>query len=84
MEISEIIGIIAGIATTGSFIPQAYKVYKTKMTHDLSKGMFLLLIGGIIMWIIYGLLHEAIPIIAANSITLVLAIYIFIMKIKHG
>jgi len=84
MEISEIIGIIAGIATTGSFIPQAYKVYKTKTTHDLSKGMFLLLIGGIIMWIIYGLLHEAIPIIAANSITLVLAIYIFIMKIKHG
>jgi MtN3 and saliva related transmembrane protein len=84
MDISEMIGIIAGIATTGSFIPQAYKVFKTKRTHDLSTGMFILLISGIIMWIIYGLLYKALPIIAANSVTLVLAIYIFVMKIKHG
>jgi MtN3 and saliva related transmembrane protein len=84
MDVSEIIGIIAGIATTGSFIPQAYKVYKTKKTLDLSTGMFILLIGGIIMWIIYGIQLEKIPIIAANSVTLVFAIYILVMKIKHG
>lgn len=80
----EIIGIIAGIATTSAYIPQAYKIYKTKHTRDLSAGMFLLMIIGLSLWLIYGIQHHAISIIAANSVTLVLTIYIFIMKIKHG
>ncbi len=84
MNISEIIGIIAGIATSGSFVPQAYKIYKTKKTQDLSTGMFALLICGIILWIIYGVLHKSIPIIAANSVTVALSLYMLIMKIKHG
>jgi MtN3 and saliva related transmembrane protein len=84
MIISELIGTIAGIATTGAFVPQAYKVFKTKKTHDLSAGMFILMISGIILWIIYGVMHESIPIIAANSVTVILALYILIMKTKHG
>ncbi len=84
MNYLEIVGIIAGIATTGSFVPQAYKVYKTKHTHDLSIGMFLLMTCGLIMWLIYGIQHQAISIIAANAVTLVLTLYILVMKIKHG
>lgn len=84
MNYLEIVGIIAGVATTGSFIPQAYKVYKTKKTQDLSAGMFLLMTCGLVMWIIYGIQHQAISIITANIVTLVLTLYILVMKIKHG
>ena len=84
MNTSEIIGIIAGIATTGSFIPQAIKIHKTKHTRDLSAGMFLLMAFGLILWLIYGIQHEAISIIAANSVTIVLTFYILVMKLKHG
>ena len=80
----EIVGIIAGIATTGSFIPQALKVYKTKHTGDLSAAMFLLMAFGLSLWLVYGIQHEAVSIIAANSITLVLTVYILVMKLKHG
>ncbi|MBN2401304.1 MAG: SemiSWEET transporter [Spirochaetes bacterium] len=83
MNTSEIVGIIAGIATTASFVPQAYKVYKTKRTHDLSAGMFTLLAFGLIFWLMYGIQKEAVSIIFANSVTLVLTLYILIMKIKH-
>jgi MtN3 and saliva related transmembrane protein len=80
----EVIGIIAGIATTGSFIPQAYKVFKTKKTQDLSAVMYLIFIFGLGLWTIYGIWQNSISIIAANSITLLLSLYILIMKIRHG
>lgn len=80
----ELIGIAAGIATTSSFIPQAYKVFKTKRTHDLSAAMFLLFVFGLSLWLVYGIWQNSISIIAANSVTLVLSLYILIMKIRHG
>jgi MtN3 and saliva related transmembrane protein len=80
----EVIGIVAGIATTGSFIPQAYKVFKTRKTTDLSTAMFAFFAFGLFMWIIYGIWQRSISIIAANSITLVLSLYILIMKIRYG
>lgn len=77
-----IIGYTAAFCTTVAFIPQAYKVFKTKRTNDISLGMFLLLTFGVFLWLIYGLILAAVPIIAANFITLILAFYIFIMKLK--
>ena len=76
------IGYAAALFTTASFVPQAYKVFKTKRTSDISFGMFLLMTLGIFLWIIYGLILVSVPIIAANVITLILALYIFIMKLK--
>ncbi|MFH0974550.1 MAG: SemiSWEET transporter [Spirochaetota bacterium] len=84
MDNCELIGIIAGIATTGSFIPQAYKVYKTKRTADLSATTYFVLIVGLCLWTTYGIKIQAISIILANAVTLLLSIYILIMKIKHG
>ena len=79
----EVLGILAAIGTTSSFIPQAYKVFKTKKTEDLSLGMFLLFCGGTVLWIIYGAMIKSFPVLLANSVTFVLAFYILMMKIKH-
>ncbi len=84
INFTEIIGIVAGTATTASFIPQAYRVYKTRKTADLSAGMFILLSTGLCLWIIYGIYLLSFPIILANGITLILALYILIMKIRYG
>lgn len=83
METSEIIGIIAGILTTISFLPQVILIYKTKHTKDLSLGMFILFTTGVALWFIYGVLSRSISVVAANGITLFLSLYILIMKIKH-
>ena len=76
------LGYLAAFSTTVAFIPQAVKVYKTKRTKDISLGMFSLLIAGFVLWLWYGILLSSYPIILANSVTLIIAIYILITKLK--
>lgn len=81
---NEILGLIAGTVTTGAFVPQAFKVFKTKETANLSAGMYTFFICGLILWIIYGIRMEAIAIILANTVSILLSLYILVMKLKHG
>jgi len=77
-----ILGYLAAFCTTAAFIPQALKVYKSKHTKDISIGMFSLMNVGIVLWLIYGLLITSYPIIIANSVTIIFAMYILITKIR--
>jgi MtN3 and saliva related transmembrane protein len=76
------LGYLAAFCTTIAFIPQAIKVYKSKHTKDISLGMFSLLNAGFILWLWYGILILSYPIIIANAITIVIAVYIFITKLR--
>jgi len=78
------IGLGAAFCTTIAFLPQAIKTWRTRSTKDISLGMFLIFSIGIALWLIYGLLQHDIPLIAANRITLVLALTILGFKIRHG
>lgn len=84
MSLIDLVGMVAGIATTSGFIPQAYKVFRTKKTSDLSLGMYAFFTAGVFLWIVYGILIHSFPIILFNTITFVLAAYVLIMKVKHG
>jgi MtN3 and saliva related transmembrane protein len=79
----ETIGYIAATLTTISFLPQAYKVYKTKDTSSISLGMFSLLNVGLFLWLIYGISKNIPPVIISNAITLVVAMYIWFVKLKE-
>lgn len=68
-----IIGLAAASLTTIAFLPQVIKTWKSQSAKDLSFGTFSLFASGVILWLIYGLLIGDLPIILANSITLVLA-----------
>ena len=78
------IGMIAGTLTTLAFVPQVVKTVRTGSTHDISLGMFLILVAGVIAWLIYGALIRDLPLILANAVTLVLAGTILVFKIKNG
>lgn len=77
-----LIGYLAAVCTTAAFVPQAIKVYKTNHTKDISIGMFLLMNVGLMFWTIYGIMILSYPIIIANFVTIIFAIYILSMKIK--
>ncbi len=79
---TELIGFAAAFLTTAAFVPQALKVYKTRKSEDLSLGLFSMLFVGVLLWLVYGLLMGAMPVIAANAVTLVLVAYILWMKIR--
>ena len=77
------IGFFAAFCTTISFLPQAIKVYQSKSTKDISLYMFLIFTIGTFCWLVYGLVISSVPIMLANTITLVLSFFILIYKIKY-
>ena len=79
----ETIGYVAAISTTISFIPQAMKTIQTKDTSGISLGMYVVFTFGVLMWLLYGCLSINYPIIAANVITLFLAVTILKYKLKY-
>lgn len=78
------IGIAAAILTTAAYAPQAIQAWRTRSTKDVSLQMFLMMVSGILLWLIYGLLIGDLPLILANAITLLLAGAILVAKIRFG
>jgi MtN3 and saliva related transmembrane protein len=81
MTLITLLGLSAAILTTGAYIPQAYKTIKTKSTSGLSLSTFLMLFLGTILWFLYGLYINDLPIILANGITATLSGIIFYLKV---
>ncbi len=79
----DIIGYLAASLTTASFMPQAWKTFQTKDVSGISLGMYSMFTAGIALWLVYGLLIGAWPIVIANIITLVLASAILAMKLRY-
>lgn len=72
-QLSEYIGIIAGIGTTFSFFPQVWKVYTdSQSVSGLSPYMMMIHFVGGSCWIVYGILQNDYIITGFNSITIVL------------
>ena len=83
MNYTSIIGIIAGLLTASSSIPQIVKIIKEKKVADLSIGMFITLSLGVMFWIAYGILRDDMPIIVTNGFSLCLNITILILRFKY-
>ena len=79
-----VIGITAGTLTTLSFVPQVIKALRTRETKDLSLPMYIVLAAGMFLWIIYGFLIQAFPVILANSVSLVFALTLVLLKLRYG
>lgn len=83
MPTIEIIGLIAATLTTTAFIPQVYKAMKQKSTADISLTMYLALLTGLVLWLIYGIHHGSLAIILANSVTGLLVLIMIVLKVKY-
>jgi MtN3 and saliva related transmembrane protein len=68
----ELTGYLAATLTTVSFVPQVLKTLRTRDTRAISLGMYALFSLGVALWLVYGLLIDAGPVILANAVTLVL------------
>jgi len=79
----DILGMIAGTLTTIAFVPQVVKTWRSKSTEDISYGMFILFSLGLVMWLAYGIVINALPIIISNTITLALALVILGLKFRY-
>lgn len=83
MQASDIVGYCAAILTTASFIPQALHTFQTKDVSGISLGMYSSFTVGVSLWLAYGVLLQAWPIVIANTITLSMAGAILAMKLRY-
>ena len=84
MALLDYTGYAAALCTTGAYVPQVLRVWRTRSTQDISLRMFLVLVTGFTLWLVYGFWKGETPLIAANGVTLVLAGTILFFKIRHG
>ncbi|HVX48803.1 MAG TPA: SemiSWEET transporter [Chitinophagaceae bacterium] len=82
-DIITVIGLIAACCTTISFVPQAVKTIRTKNTSGISLVMYSLFAFGTLMWLIFGLLSQNVPVSLANGVTLVFACIILAYKMRY-
>jgi MtN3 and saliva related transmembrane protein len=81
MDATTIVGGLATIASTSSFVPQAWKVIRTRDTSAISKRMYVITVIGFSLWLTYGLLLGEWPLILTNGICLGLSAFILVMKL---
>ncbi len=79
----DLIGYLAASLTTLSFLPQALHTFRTRDVSGISLGMYGMFATGVALWLVYGLLLGAWPIVVANAVTLALALAILVMKLRY-
>lgn len=83
MNFTDSIGTIAAVLTTTAFLPQALHSWKTRDLSGISLPMYSLFSMGVACWFVYGWMIMSWPVIMANGVTLLLAIIVLWLKLKH-
>lgn len=81
MPNTTLIGFAAAILTTIAFVPQVLQILRSGNVDGISIGMYCVLISGVSLWLTYGIILEELPIILANSITLILTSTVLVLTI---
>ena len=84
MQLIDVIGTLAAILTTASFVPQAWHTFRTRDVRGISLGMYSAFTLGVACWLVYGFNLGTMPLILANAVTLVLALAILVMKLVYS
>jgi MtN3 and saliva related transmembrane protein len=82
MLLPDAIGYVAAFLTTCSFVPQAWLTLRTRDVSGISLGMYSVFTTGVALWLLYGWLTGAWPVVLANAVTLALASFILVMKLR--
>ena len=80
----EWLGFAAAVLTTASFIPQAVMTIRSRDTRGISRGMYIIFVTGVALWLAYGIYIDSLPMILANIVTLGLAGTILALKLRYG
>lgn len=82
--IVNLVGGAAAALTTVCWLPQAFKIIRTRDTAAISLLTYSAFAVGLVLWLCYGILLGSWPIIGSNVVTLVLVIVIIVLKLRHG
>ena len=82
--LATVIGTAAGTLTTAAYLPQVVKVWRSRSVGDISLQMYILMVIGAFLWVVYGLMLMQWPVIIANAVSLLFTATILALKLRHG
>lgn len=77
----EVAGHTGAFLSSITFIPQVYKAWQTKSVGDLSLAMILIVFTSTLVWLVYGVSLNLLPVIICNSIMAVLTLMLIYFKL---
>ena len=83
MNVTTVFGVIAGILTGVSLLPQLIKIIKEKKVENVSIWMLLILLAGLGLWVAYGISKNDLIIIITNSFSFLVNVIILILRFRY-
>ena len=77
-----VLGMVAGLCTSFSFVPQVVKAWRDGDTEAISKRMYLTSLAAYSLWLVHGLMIASTPVVAFNALNLVFAGIILTLKLR--
>jgi MtN3 and saliva related transmembrane protein len=77
-------GVIAGLCSMTSFVPQIMKILHERDASSVSLRMYAVTTVGFICWTIYGVLSNSWPVALANAVCLALVVTIVFLRLRFG
>lgn len=74
------VGLVAAALTTGAFVPQLLKIWRSRSAADISYGMYIAFIAGVLLWLGYGVAIGSMPMVVSNAAILLQAIAVLVLK----
>lgn len=79
----KILGLVAGACTSLAILPQVITTYKTKKASNVSIFMFIVMLTGNVLWVVYGVAKSDVAIIVTNIVSVVFNIIMLVFKVKY-
>jgi MtN3 and saliva related transmembrane protein len=78
-----VLGTVAGLLSTSSFVPQVLKAWREGDTKAISKRTYIINTTSFVLWTIFGFLIWSFPVIVFNALSLALTTTILVLKIRN-
>lgn len=82
MTSTEVLGLVATCLTTSSFVFQVIQTWKTRDVSGVSLPSYAVITVGLLLWLVYGVIRDDMPLIVANGVMVLLTGAITVMKIR--
>lgn len=82
MNLTDLIGFAAGLLTTLAYLPQILTIVKTRSVKNISLFMYVVMLNGVSLWLVYGFCIHSYPMIISNGAALLLVLTILVLKLK--
>jgi MtN3 and saliva related transmembrane protein len=80
--VTTLLGLLAGALTTGAWLPQIVRTWRTRSAGDISWGYLAAMGLGFVLWLLYGVAADSVAVAVTNVVGLVLVASLAAVKVR--